>query len=299
MENKMRILILDLKGVLHSIKYSVGRVPARERNTYIIYNFLFKIQALKRKTRANIIVVALDSDSSKRKELYSLYKENRTEDKKTEKQKDLDRLAFPQFDAVTNYVIPTLRFNNVFGEKGLEADDIIASICKSRPNDQIVICSTDHDLYQLLTPNVCMIDVQTYAFYSVTSFIDQYGIEPHMWKRVKAIGGCVSDNVKGVPVPPVDASKKETHVAEKGALNFITGKMTPSSRAYKAITSRKGKDVINRNKPLVILPFKNTPVYSLRPDVFSKQGFIEICKKYEFKTLLEDIDSWKEYLHLF
>lgn len=295
-----RILILDLAAVMHGIKYRIGkgRLTKADEKTFIIYGFLFKLNALIHKSKAQVVVYALDSKTSKRRQLYDLYKENRTDDKKTEDQKRLDNLAYPQFDEIINYVLPTLGCMNMFGEEGFEADDVIGRICKSYPDNQIIICTTDHDLYQLLTPNVCILNAKTDTFFSITSFEKTYGIEPKIWKRVKAIGGCVSDNVKGVPIPQPDQTKKQRHVAETGALNYLKGKTKPTTQAHKAIESRAGKDVINRNKSLVILPFRGTPEYKIRPDRMKKKGLIRIAEKYGFKTVISDIDFWVSSLKL-
>jgi len=294
-----RILILDLASILHTLKYRIGKVRLlkKDESTFIIYGFLFKLNALRQKSRADVVVYALDSKTSLRKQLYAEYKEKRHKNK-TEDQKRLDDLAYPQFDEVINYVLPTLGCMNVFGKDGFEADDIIASICKTHKNNQIVVCTTDHDLYQLLTNNVCILNAKTDTFFSITDFENKYGIEPKMWKRIKSIGGCYSDGVKGVPIPQSDPTKKIRCVAEKGALNYIKGKMSSTTQAYKAIESRFGKDIINRNKALVILPFRGTPKFSVRPDRMIKKGLLRICEKYGFKAIKNDINFWSKSLKL-
>ena len=160
------------------------------------------------------------------------------------------------------------------------------------------MCTTDHDMYQLLTNNVCIMNAKTNNYYTITDFEREFSIEPKMWKRVKAIGGCTSDNVKGVEIPKADPSKKQMHVAEKGALNYLTGKMKSTTKAFKAIESRAGKDIINRNKALVILPFKGTPEFNIRPDHLKLKGFTDICKKYNFKSILSDMEKWKSTLRM-
>ncbi len=294
-----RILIIDFLSVGHVIKFSLGknRLTEKDKETFLIYGFLLKLNFLLKKTRANSIVFALDSHSSKRKDMYSLYKEKRGQNR-TQKQIELDELARPQFKEIIDYILPTIGYRNLFGSEGFEADDSIGVICKKYPNAQIIICSTDHDMYQLLTNNVCVLNPKTNNYYTITDFKSEFNIEPKMWKRVKAIGGCSSDNVKGVEIPKTDPTKKQMHVAEKGALNYITGKMKPTTQAYKAIESRAGKDIINRNKALVILPFKGTPDYVIRPDHTSLRNFIKLCIEYRFEAIIENIHPWKQILKL-
>jgi len=293
-----RYLLVDTKALMHTVKFSLGknRLSHNEKDTFIIYGFLLKLLYMIKKSKTNMILYALDSETSKRKEIYSIYKESRQ--KKTQQQIELDQIAYPQFDEIEKFVIPTMGFRNLFEAEGFEADDIIGSICKNNKQDQIIIATSDKDMYQLLTNNVCIFDIRTNTWYTITDFRKEYGIEPKYWKRVKAIGGCSSDNVKGVPIPQDDPTKKQMCVAEKGALNYLLGKTNPNTKAYKAIESREGKDVINRNKKLVIIPFKGTPNFPIRKDKLSEKGLKEVCEKYGFNSILEDFETWKRTFKL-
>lgn len=189
-----RILIIDLLSVLHTIKFSLGknRLSENDKHTFIIYGFLFKLNFLLKKTKASQVVFALDSkhrETSKRKKLYPEYKEKRNQNQ-NEKQIELDNLATPQFQKIIEYVLPTIGYKNLFGSEGYEADDSIGVICKKYTKKQIVICTTDHDMYQLLTENVCILNAKSNQWYTITDFEKEFGIAPKMWKRVKAIGGC-------------------------------------------------------------------------------------------------------------
>jgi len=230
-----RILLIDTLSLLHQLKYSIGkgRLTKADEKTFIIYGFLFKLNALIKKSKANVIVWGLDSKTSLRKQIYAQYKENRSYVNKTEEQKRLDALAYPQFDEIINYVLPTLGCMNMFGEDGFESDDIIGRICKSYSDNQIVICTTDHDLYQIITNNICILNAKTDAFFSITDFENKYNIEPKMWKRIKAIGGCFD--------------KKTEILTDRGWIQFPSIKksdkvysMDPLSRnaSYEKITKR-------------------------------------------------------------
>lgn len=294
-----RILLIDFKAVGHAVKFSLGkgRLSHDEQPTFLIYGFLLKLNFLMRKTRSDIVVFALDSQSSLRRNMYAEYKGNR-QDNKPEHVQKLDELAFPQFDLLEEVVLPKIGYRNLFKVEGYEADDVIGSICKKYKGYQIIICTSDRDMYQLLTDLVCVFDIKKNTYYTRTDFEKEYGIEPHMWKRVKSIGGCGSDNVKGVPIPQPDPTKKQQHVAEKGALNYLKGLTKPTTKAHQAIESRAGKDVINRNKSLVILPFKGTPEFEITPDRLSKAGLIEICRQFGFRSIIKDVKSWVRTLGL-
>lgn len=252
-----------------------------------MFGFLLKLQQLMKQANTNVTVFACDSASkdSVRKKLYPTYKERRNQKEKSEEHKALDDIAFPQFVTVENHILPGIGYNNIFSTKGLEADDIIGRICKSYSNCEIVIVTTDQDMYQLLTDSTCILNPRTMQFFTKAKFIRKYGIIPKMWKRVKAISGCSSDEVKGVE-----------GVGEATALKFIKGTLPPHHKTFKRIKSKEGKKIINRNKALVILPFRRTPDYEIREDRISKIKLHGIAKEFGFMSIVTDIERWTRTL---
>jgi len=246
-----------------------------------------KLQQLMAQTRSDVTVFACDSnpEDSIRKKIYPAYKEKRNNKERTQKEIDLDALAYPQFDAVVNDMLPEIGYNNIFKTNGLEADDIIGRICKTYTNCEIIIVTTDKDMYQLLTNMVCIMNPKTMQYYTKAKFKKQYGIIPKMWKRVKAIGGCSSDEVKGVE-----------GVAETTALKYIKGTLPSHYKTFQRIRSKEGKRIINRNKALVILPFRRTPNYEIVEDRISKIRLHNIAKKYGFMSIITDIERWTTIL---
>jgi 5'-3' exonuclease len=285
---RKRILLIDTSSVLHIVKHAGGKnLKAKDKTTYITLGFLFKLQQLMQKTKPSVCVFATDSlpEDSIRKKIYPKYKLKRNTREKSEEEIALDALAWPQFDAVEKEVLPMMGFSNVFMTKGLEADDIIGRICKSYKNCEIVIVTSDQDMYQLLSPTTCILKPKTSTYYTKKMFVKEYGIEPKMWKRVKAIGGCSTDEVKGVP-----------GVAENTALKFIKGELPKHWKSHKAILSKEGKRVINRNKSLVILPFRRTPEYDVQPDRVSKIRVQGMANQFGFKPILSDLENWTRIL---
>jgi 5'-3' exonuclease len=235
-------------------------------------------------------VFACDSSKSKRKKIYPKYKENRKE--KTEEQIKLDSIAFPQFDALKNDVLPKIGYKNIFEVKGLEADDIISRICLDYSDDEIKIVTRDNDIWQCITKNVSIMDPKTHNLLTEFKFKQQYGISPKQWKKVKQLAGCKGDNVEGIQGVGNPTAIKYL----KGELKKVTAKGEPT-KVYKRI--KEGKKLIKFNKKLVVLPFKNTPHFTLKPDHLNASKFKLICKKYNFKSILSMIDEWNSALKLF
>jgi len=302
---KRKILLFDTSSVLHAAKHSLGkaRLSHNDRNTFVIYGFMLKLHAILAKEYYDIAIFALDSRSSKRKDIYAEYKENRSKSTKTKEQIELDELAYPQFEQVEKFVLPNLGFKNLFKAEGYEADDIIARICHLYREDEITIITSDKDMYQLLAMNVSILKPREHKIYNIFDFKREYGIDPQMWKRVKVYGGCTTDNVSGLPMPQSDAAiKKGTairNVGEGTALNYIKGTLGTHTNTYKAFTQSSAKKIIARNKKLVILPFYGTPKFTILPDNrMSKKGLVRIIREYNFKSIEKDFDSYCKVLKL-
>ena len=288
-----RILVIDLSAILHAVKFSLGkhRLSNEDKPTFVIYGFMMNLPYLFRKVRPTKVVFALDSQESHRKKLSKIYKEKRSKNK-TEEQIALDALAYPQFAEIETKLLQELGFSNIFGAPGFEADDIIASICDSYPYEQIVIYSGDKDMYQLLTKNVSIIDTRTNIPFTLSSFSNKYKISPKLWSEVKAIGGCSSDNVLGIPIPQSDKTKKRMRVGEVTALKYLRGELPAHYKAYKAIERPAGRIRVKHNRKLVKLPFVGTPRYVLQDDHVTISSIKDICNRYGFKSILGKIEDW-------
>jgi 5'-3' exonuclease len=83
-----------------------------------------------------------------------------------------------------------------------EADDILHYYShKIYRDSKCLILTNDHDLFQILVPNrVKILKIGSdYSLYSSSDFRRDYKISPQQYKSVLALGGCSTDNVKGVP----------------------------------------------------------------------------------------------------
>lgn len=300
-----KILLFDTSSVLHAAKHSLGksRLSKDDRHTFVIYGFMLKLKAILAKEYYDIAIFALDSRTSIRSSYFSEYKANRDKSTKTADQIELDELSYPQFNEVTDFVLPKLGFKNLFKAKGFEADDVIAKICHKYRKDEITIIGTDQDLYQLLTNRVIMFNPKTRHYYNIDDFRKEYGIEPKMWKRVKAFGGCKGDNVPGLPIPQSDAAiKKGTaprKIGEGFALKYIKNELGVHTNTYKAFIQPSAKKIIIRNKKLTLLPHKGTPDFTILPDNrMSKKGLLEIIEKYAFRSIKADLQAYIKALRL-
>jgi DNA polymerase I len=157
------------------------------------------------------MAVILDaSGKSFRNDIYPLYKAHRPP-----APEDL----VPQFpmirDATRAFSLPCIE------EKGLEADDIIASyaLAALKAGWKVTIVSSDKDLMQLIQPDLDMLDTMKNVRLGPEAVVEKFGVGPEQLGDVLALMGDSADNVPGVPgIGPKTASKL---MQEFGSLDAV------------------------------------------------------------------------------
>ena len=98
----------------------------------------------------------------------------------------------------------------------------------------------------------------------------------------KAIGGCSTDNVEGIQ--GVSDPKKKT----SKALKYLRGEITKGI-IYDRITSKEGEAIINRNLPIVTVPYREDVMKRMirRRDNFSRKKFVRVFNEYHFRSFLK------------
>ena len=275
-ENAAKLLI-DFRAVMYSSYYWAKNKCDKDNRSDmecgIMFRFFDKMRLAHTYARTNRIFICVDDKESKRKELYPAYKGKRKKD-------ELLVSFFPFFDYVAEEVLPKMGFKNIVRAPGLEADDIIASICTKEDKLPLVIFSEDADLYQCLKYNVSMMSVMrsssaTASIMDVARFRRIWGIEPAQWVDVKAIAGCCTDNVPGIK-----------GVGEATAIKYIKGELT---RGLKYLSIVDGGDTIEFTRRLVQLPFDGEVLdIKYNPEGFDKHGIAEVASKYDLFRTFED-----------
>jgi 5'-3' exonuclease len=272
------LVIIDSNYIAYVSAFALSQgLIYRGNRTEVIFGFLKQITSIAIKFQPDQIAFCWDSRTSKRKEALPEYKENRKKDR-TEEEKESLIPVYAQFDEIKGVVLPMLGFNNVFMVDGYESDDIIANIVSGKDPQKTIVITSDNDLLQLL--DHC-------SLYSVTKkqstnkeiFYREYGIAPSEWAMVKAIAGCGTDNVPGVK-----------GVGEKTAIAYLKGE----SKGKKKFDIEQSSDIIDRNLPLVKLPFQGCPGPRLRNNNLSTAKFQTVCDKYGMESLLtpKQIFEW-------
>jgi len=263
-------LVLDSNYMCHRVKHALGGLKHGETPTGTVYGFFKSVAILQDQFRTPHVIFCWDSKTNKRKELLPSYKEKRHTAKEdiSEEELQFEWEFVRQMKRLRVRYLKMIGFRNIFVQKRLESDDIIASICKRISEEhEAVIVSADKDLYQLLKPNVSFYNPHKSQLYTVAHFRKEYGISPQKWGLVKSIAGCPTDEVPGIP-----------GVGEKTAIKHLLGQLNPETKTSKKIEAEK-QAYIKRNKPLVVLPFKGTKRFEIKEDSLSKKGWNRVVKE--------------------
>lgn len=127
-----------------------------------------------------------------------VYKESRYKDRTNADHTAFQEEMLPQMQDL-QYIMPHLGIRSLCVNE-VEGDDLIgisSDILSS--HGEVVIVSTDHDLYQLLNERTQMYDPIKKKFYTHEDFVKTYGIEPARFPEIKALMGDEHDDIPGVP----------------------------------------------------------------------------------------------------
>jgi DNA polymerase-1 len=189
-------------------------------------------------TPTHLAVIFDYSSTTFRKEIYPLYKANRSAPPE-----DL----IPQFGLIRH---ATRAFNLPCIEtEGFEADDIIATYARQAEavGADVTIVSSDKDLMQLVTPNVHMYDAMKDKQIGISDVIEKWGVAPEKMIDLQAMTGDSTDNVPGIPgIGPKTAAQLleefgdlETLLARAGEIKQVKRRENIVANAELARISRQ------------------------------------------------------------
>ncbi len=272
-------LILDSDYLCHRAFYSTGELAFQGEGTGVIYGYLREVLSLQERFRTNNMVFCWDFGLSLRKEVYPAYKMNRQsvclDPVDVKRRNDMRK----QMADLRETYLNDIGFRNVFAQDGYEADDLAASVVMNLPSgDRAIVVSSDQDLYQLLNHKVSIWNPHKKALIDEKSFESFYNIQPSRWYLVKAMAGCTSDNVKGIP-----------GIGEHKAAQFLQGKLKRDSKTHQKILD--GESIWQKNLPIVRLPFPGTRVFTLVQDEVTRKGWRKVCNSLGLRTLLHQAVS--------
>ena len=267
-------LVIDSHNLCHRAWHSLPKLSWKGRPTEVIFGFLNSVDVLRRHFVTDDIVFCFeDSRSSFRKKLFADYKSKRHTPNPDPVEVQSREMLYQQIVGLRERHLPKAGFKNVLQYRGMESDDIMAVISRSLAytKDDVILVTSDSDLYQCLAPNVMIYSLHDKKLKTEKWFKETHGIPPSRWAFVKAVGGCHTDCVPGIP-----------GVGETTALKYARKELPKTTKAYQSIVA--GKQIILRNRALVELPGGNCPIPELVPHRWPDQGWRKMLQSLGART---------------
>lgn len=281
---RKRIFLIDGNNL-----YCRGYFVARSQGKNILGFILKMVMNIKKMQPASRVVFAFDTTKSERRlALYPEYKENRKSSMTEE-----EHLLFTQMnDAFIEIIRKT--GCTVMDGNGYEADDYIATFAHMlNVGYDVVIVSTDNDLYQLVNENNRVYDPIKSIFVSLENFTQITGIPKERFLDYKCMLGDKSDNIPGFEgVGEVSAKK---YIDAYGSYDDIAKAIEakPEKDRKKKDVTLLDRKVYTRNKELVDLSVN----YTDRRLKLLVKGFVDATKfdEKELHTILATYDLSNYY----
>lgn len=176
-----------------------------------------------------------------------------------------------------------------------ECDDTISCLCRRflSENQQVVIISSDADMYQLVTENSFVYDMVTGNFKTVKYIIEKLGVHPSRIAFYKSIVGDVSDRIKGIERIRKKVAAGLVNKFEDPYDMYVRFHEIEDLKLRERVMSYK--DVVLRNYRIIKLDHDFTPVeIERRPDLNRVR---ELFTKYEFRSFLNEFSVWERIFH--
>ena len=185
------MVIIDGSSILYRSYYGLpDLMNERGESTGAIVGFMNELLKEKNENPNDKIIVVMDrGGGSKRKEIYSDYKNNRPI-----MPEDLRRQGH-----VIRELVNAIGINIVYAAEGSEGDDAIGTLCKNT-DESVKIVTVDADMLQLINDKIKveLLRKGKRELYDETRFENEFEIKPSQFADYKGLRGDTSDNIPGV-----------------------------------------------------------------------------------------------------
>jgi len=243
-----KLILVDGHNMLFRLFFGMQRSIRHEdgRDVKCAVGFASSLKKLVDEFDANKLLVLFDSVTStaSRIEAFPDYKQNRIDYSQVEPEDN----PFTQLPDVYK----TLDFLDIgyLEADGFEADDYIASICKTyQENYEIIIVSTDSDFNQLINERVSVYKPRGKHSMMLTPVVvaEKFAVKPDQIIEYKSLIGDTADNIPGIKgIGP----KRAAEILSYGTIDEIISGSTEIPEKY-LIKIKEHEDILNRNKALI------------------------------------------------
>jgi DNA polymerase-1 len=270
----MKQVLVDVSFLAHRARHALQGFEFDDLPTGVMYGFFEQIKtiAFNPKILSNQIHLFFDSRKSHRRLTFPDYKKKRQEDRTPEEIEQI-QIMHEQLRTLRTKHLPRIGFP-IYRQTGLESDDLMAYAAQ-RLCDPVIIVTADQDLCQCISHNVTWYDPGRDKWFDPHSFYEEKRVDPKEWVDVKALAGCSSDNVPGVP-----------GIGEKSAIDYLHGFLPRHWKKFERIKSEEGEQIRWRNDKLVRLPHSKTKSFEVHSPRYHVEAFWEFCEEYGIESYL-------------
>lgn len=288
-----RLIIIDSNALLHRSFHALPPLTTKSgQETGAVYGFLLTLFKAITDLKADYVVACFDTKMPTfRHEMFKDYKA----------QRPVTPSGIVSQIPVAKEVLQALKIP-VFAKEGVEADDLIATICTLVKKDtEIFIVSGDLDNTQLVNENIKVYTlgkgIKDTVIYDINKVRERFGVEPAQMVDYKALTGDVSDNIPGVEGI---GKKTAAEIIQKyGNIKNLYDELATDT----AVLKPKVKEMLKQNKESALM---SRDLAQMKNDVeidfkiedckfgnFDKTEVEEIFKKLEFNSLISRLQSLK------
>ena len=282
-ENENNFIIIDGSSYLYRAFYALPNLKTSSGlNSGAIHGFANMLNRIVNEFKPKHLLMVFDAKGKNfRHELYDQYKANRGS-----MPSELSEQTGAIIDLVKAYGITVVQ------EKGVEADDVIATAVKQFDvkNTRIIISSGDKDLAQLVNKNVVLINSFDSKILDQEGVKEKFGVNPNQIFDYLCLVGDTSDNIPGVP--KVGPKTAVTLLEKYGDLDNIVSKSSELKGKLRE-NIESSLETIQLAKKLVALKDDlKLPVdlNKLQRNTIDEKQLEKIIKKYELKALSEKLN---------
>lgn len=288
-----RLIIIDSNALLHRAFHALPPLTTKSgQETGAVYGFLLTLFKAINDLKANYIVACFDTKMPTfRHEMYKDYKA----------QRPVTPSGIVSQIPVAKEVLEAFKIP-VFAKEGVEADDLIATICTLVGKDaEIFIVSGDLDNTQLVNENVKVYTlgkgIKDTIIYDINKVRERFGVEPNQMVDFKALTGDPSDNIPGVEGI---GKKTAAEIIQKyGNIKDLYEELATDT----AVLKPKVKEALKQNKESALM---SRDLAQMKKDVdidfkiedckfgnFDAKQVEEIFTKLQFNSLISRLPSLK------
>jgi len=288
-----RLIIIDSNALLHRSFHALPPLTTKSgQETGAVYGFLLTLFKAISDLNANYIVACFDTKMPTfRHQMFKEYKAQRPETPKG----IISQIPLAK-EVLQAFAIP------VFAKEGVEADDLIATICAKVKDAEIFIVSGDLDNTQLVNEQTKVYTlgkgIKDTVIYDINKVKERFGVDPAQMPDYKALTGDVSDNIPGVEGI---GKKTAAEIIQKyGSIKNLYDELSTDT----AVLKPKVKEALKQNKDSALM---SLDLAKMKNDVeidfnienckfgnFDAKQVEDLFLKLQFNSLINKIQNFKK-----